>query len=271
MPSRKRIDLTGRKMGKLLVLQEFRVPYIGKMKNRRTIMKLECKCDCGRIFYPYKSNVLSGYTKGCLNCSHASNYVGKKIGKIEVLDRFWKWDKEKNRRIFYKIKCDCGNMFEMDSNTTRRLKGIRCAKCPKKPKPLLNRKQSAIINNYKKHERFKTLKIGQKSGYLTIKRFHGWKYTKDRRYSLYEFKCKCGNRIIRRGDIIGRVFSCGCFRIEQMPRGENNHQATLKNEEVYSIKELLKTKTYKNREIAKMFKVSEQTISHIKLGKIYNI
>ena len=37
------------------------------------------------------------------------------------------------------------------------------------------------------------------------------------------------------------------------------------------IRELLKTKTYTQRQIAKMFNVPEQTISHIKLNKAYMI
>ena len=192
------------------------------MKNRKTFKRVECKCDCGHVFSPYKSNVLGGHTKGCPHCQNAANCVGRRIGKIEVIERFWKYDQLKNRRVFYKIKCDCGHIFEMDSNTTRRLKGIRCEKCPRKPKPLLSRPEAISFTNYKKHLKSRDHKIGQKSGYLKVVKFFGWFNTKKRRYSLYEMKCKCGNKIIRRGDVVGRVFSCGCLQKESIPRGEKN-------------------------------------------------
>ena len=264
------IDLIGQKIAKFLVIREFPVPYKGKMKNRKTFKRLECKCDCGNTFFPYKSNVLSGYTKGCLNCSNANNYIGKRIGKIEIIDRFWDFDQKKYSRVYYKIRCDCGHVFDISSNTARRLKGIRCKKCPKKPKPLLNRQQAIEVTNYKKHLKSKDRKIGQISGYLKCIKFYGWKPAKNRRLSFYIFKCKCGQKIVRRGDSVGRIFSCGCLQKESVPRGEKNCNASLSNKDVFSIRELLKAALYTQREIAKMFNVPEQTISHIKLNKAYN-
>jgi hypothetical protein len=246
-------DIINQRFGKLVVIREFSVPYEGKMKNRKTFKRVECRCDCGHVFSPFKSNVLAGHTKGC-----------------EIIDRFWKYDREKNRGVYYKIKCDCGHIFEMDSNTTRRLKGIRCEKCPRKPKPLLSRPEAISFTNYKKHLRSKEKKIGQKSGYLKVIKFFGWFNANNRRYSLYEMKCKCGNKIIRRGDLVGRIFSCGCLQKESMPKGEEHCHATLKNKDVEMIKELLKTGIYSQRQIAKLFKTSEQTISLIKMGKVYS-
>jgi predicted XRE-type DNA-binding protein len=267
----RRQDIINQRFGKLIVIREFSVPYEGKMKNRKTFKRVECKCDCGNTISPFKSNVLGGHTRGCSHCQRASNYTGKRIGKIEILERFWKYDNAKHHRVYYKIKCDCGHIFEMSSNTTRRLKGIRCKKCPNKPKPLLSRPEAISFTNYKKHLKSRDRKIGQKSGYLKLVKFFGWFNTKKRRYSLYEMKCKCGNKIIRRGDVVGRVFSCGCLRIENMARGEKCSNSQLKDKDVYMIRELLKTGTYTQRQIAKMFNVSEQTISHIKLNKAYMI
>jgi len=262
-------DILNQRFGKLIVIREFSVPYEGKMKNRKTFKRLECKCDCGNTIYPFKSNILAGHTKGCLRCSHSSNYIGKRIGKIEIIDRFWKYDKEKNRGIYYKIKCDCGNIFETKSAIAGKLKEIRCSKCPVKPKPLMNRYDSICFTNYKKHFKSKDRKIGQISGKLKAIKFIGWKNEKSRRYSLYLFKCKCGQKIIRRGDIVGRVFSCGCLQKENLLRGENNPNSILTDKDVIVIRELIKTGVYKQRQIAKIYNVHESIISQIKLNKIY--
>lgn len=262
-------DIIGQRFYKFVVVREFHVPYEGYEQHRKTIRKCECLCDCGNTFFPYKSNVLAGHTRGCINCQNAHNIVGKRIGKILILERFW-MPKGDQRGVWYKIKCDCGNEFTAPSHLAMRLKGIRCAKCPTKPKPTLTVKQSLTIINYKKHLRSKGTLIGRKNGYLTVLKFCGWKQLPSRRIPMYLMKCKCGNKIIRRGDAISTTKSCGCMG-NNMMRGEDNPRAILKNKEVYEIKELLKTNIYKNKEIAKIYNVSESMISHIKKGKVYNI
>lgn len=263
-------NIINQRFGKLVVIREFSVPYEGKMKNRKTFKRVECKCDCGSIIFPYKSNVLAGHTQGCSHCMNAKNYIGRRIGKIEIIERFWKYDQQKSRGVFYKIKCDCGHIFERRAGTTKRLQGFRCEKCPRKPKPLLSRTESIALTNYKKHLKSKDKKIGQKSGYLKVVKFFGWKNEKSRRHSLYLFKCKCGNKVVRRGDIVGRVFSCGCLH-KECNNGEKNWRALLKNSDVRSIRELAKTGIYTQRQISKIYNVTEQTISHIVKNKTYNI
>ena len=57
-PSRRTIDLTGRRFGKLLVLEYERTDGHGQRHWR-------CKCDCGRETVVRSNNLLSGLTKGC--------------------------------------------------------------------------------------------------------------------------------------------------------------------------------------------------------------
>ena len=51
--------------------------------------------------------------------------------------------------------------------------------------------------------------------------------------------------------------------------GEKNPQAKLKNSDVLNIKQMLSSKNYTNRYIAKMYSVSEATICLIKTGKVW--
>ncbi len=263
-------DLTGKKIHKFIVLREFNEPCEGLIKRRKTIRKLECQCDCGQKFYPYKSNVLAGHTTGCQNCGRANDLTGKRVGKFEFIERFWKMDGKPWSRVNYRIKCDCGNIFESPAQTARKLKGFLCKKCPRKPKPVPF-DEAIKKTNFLKHLKSKEMKIGKISGRLKVTRFHGWEYKNNRRYSLYEYKCKCGKKIIRRGDFLGRIFSCGCLHHENVLRGEKNSQSRLTNKEAAQIRELLKLKIYTQRQIAKMYSVIETVISSIKKGKTYKI
>lgn len=260
-------DIIGQRFGRLVVVREIIVPYTGIMKNRKTYKRVECKCDCGNTIFPHKSNILSGYSKACTRCAIANNLVGKRIGKIEFLERVWD-DTKIPARLMYKIKCDCGNVFFSRSQTAARLKGIKCAKCPRKPPPM-TMDEAAKLRGTKKHLDAIERKIGQVSGRLTLLKFQEWRYANGRRYAYYLFKCKCGKKIIRKGDIIGTIFSCGCLHLDNILKGEESPCATLKNEDAAAIRELIKTGLYTQRQIAKMYNVDDTRISAIKKNKVY--
>lgn len=265
----KKIDLTGKKIGKLTVIREFRVPYTGIRKEKKSILMLECQCECGNSFFPYRSNVLSGYTKGCLRCARASNLVGKKIGKLLVLERFWANNSPSWSKLRYKIQCDCGNRFETKSSNLRMLQGKNCPRCRPKKKLKLSIKESTKKTNFKKHLIKRLELVGKTFGYLKCIHFERWEYTPSRRYPVYLLRCKCGNRIFRRGDRFPYILSCGCLQKEKVKR--NRSRARLTDKDVKEIKDLINSGIYKMKEIAKIFKVDATLISNIKNGKAYKL
>lgn len=52
------MDLTGRRFGRLLVIE-----FVGKDKNRNTLWL--CKCDCGKETIVVRNSLNSGHTKSC--------------------------------------------------------------------------------------------------------------------------------------------------------------------------------------------------------------
>lgn len=267
--SRKKIDLTGKMIGDLKIIREIRTPYIVNKPNekRSTIIKLECLCKCGRIFYPYKSNVLYKKTTHCIRCPRKNSLIGKRIGKLEVLSSFI--DENSKHQMNYKLKCDCGNAFSTNYLKIRRIKGCFCPKCKPKKRVAMPRKEFAAINNFNKHLIHKKKILGKKFGYLKVLKFEKWEYGVHRRRPIYLCKCKCGNKILVRGDGLGRILSCGCLHRERILKGEENYQARFKNIEAQAIRELLKSGLYTGREIAKMYNVCETLISSIKNNQTY--
>ena len=63
----KAIDLTGRRFGKLVVLE-----HAGKRVEKRKTPVWRCKCDCGKEIVVAGGNLRTGHTKscGCLRVSH---------------------------------------------------------------------------------------------------------------------------------------------------------------------------------------------------------
>jgi hypothetical protein len=256
------------RINNLIIIQEIRVPYTGKNRIRKTVLKLKCLCDCGRIFYPFKTNVFRGLTKKCKNCSSKKIILlGSEFGPFTVLKEIV----EKHcHGTFYQVKCKCGCIYEKPYSLLRRINGNFCKECkPKKCKSGLSRKERSVITAEKKHNRHKNKIIGEKNGYLKILSFSHWNYDKKRRRAIYKAKCKCRKITYIRGDQFKYIKSCGCLHKECVMKGENQHEALLKNDEVLQIKELLKTGLYLQKEIAEMFNVNIYVISRIKKEKCY--
>lgn len=99
---RRREDLTGRKFGKLTVIEFVDVPT-----THHTFWK--CKCECGGETTIRTDILKSGKTKSC-GCAargrKALVSIGDKFGKLTVLEEY---GRSKNGEILYKCKCECGN------------------------------------------------------------------------------------------------------------------------------------------------------------------
>lgn len=96
---------------------------IGEKINKWTILEITkqnkqayatCRCECGTVKSVRVLNILYGYSKDCgcgrkamLRETRTKNLVGKRFGKLVVVELLEESDKF-NRRM-YRCKCDCGN------------------------------------------------------------------------------------------------------------------------------------------------------------------
>ncbi len=130
------IDLTGKKFGRLLVIEKFN--YEDKLKQYRWL----CLCDCGTYKNILGEDLREGKTKscGCLaretarhimlnrprnNSSSFENVVGKKFNKLKVLSCV---EKNKHGKYLWNCICDCGNIVSVlgSSLVTQKTKSCGC-------------------------------------------------------------------------------------------------------------------------------------------------
>lgn len=97
------IDLTGKKFGKLTVLKRsnFSVPRRGVYWN--------CICECGNVVDVESQHLRSGKKKSC-GCWYKERLVGKRFGRLTVLEFAGSDNKDKDAQFVWKCACDCGNI-----------------------------------------------------------------------------------------------------------------------------------------------------------------
>lgn len=134
----KMIDLTSQRFGKLVVIEN-----MGKLDNRQYYWK--CQCDCGTIVIKEGSRLRSGNTKSC-GCSQHDGLkrynkkqteqslipVNTKFGKLTVLEAIGykpQYTGAIRNRMWYKCKCDCGNIHEVNGNQLKNGNTISCGLC----------------------------------------------------------------------------------------------------------------------------------------------
>ena len=91
----------------------------------------ECKCDCGNFCKKpaIKLNFGSAQSCGCLHKEViSSNLIGKKFGRLLVIEKTEKRDN--NRNIIWKCQYDCGNYHEASTRylTNGHVKSCGCLK-----------------------------------------------------------------------------------------------------------------------------------------------
>lgn len=195
------IDETGNKYGKLTVLHSI------KDENNRT--KWLCKCDCGNEIAVKGTLLRNGNTKscGCYQKERAAqsliDLVGKKFGKLLVLERDNSKPKGHQQKVYWICECECGNIISVDGT---HLKSGHTKSCG-----CYNPKTN-FVNE-----------IGNVYGKLTVVEEFG--RNKDGRI-LWLCKCQCGNEKIALGKSLraGLVLSCGCLH----SKGEERIQQILK-------------------------------------------
>lgn len=93
-------DLTGRRFGKLLVLEPT------DLRGRGGALIWRCRCDCGNETLAVSTQLLRGYKKscGCLKNHPIKEYEGKRFGQLTVISYAGK----KDGMHRWRCRCDCG-------------------------------------------------------------------------------------------------------------------------------------------------------------------
>ena len=97
-----RLDLVGKKFGKLEVIEFVNMKRIGKQKRAST---WKCKCSCGGEIVTRGSNLMRGHTTSC-GCNKRLDLLGRKFGRLEVIDFV---GMSKHNTSVWLCKCFCGN------------------------------------------------------------------------------------------------------------------------------------------------------------------
>lgn len=111
----KPIDLTGKKFGRLSVIER-----VSNSKDGRTMWK--CRCDCGNERIIMGKSLRNGHTQscGCLNKEIVSNNslidrVGERFGRLVVVSRAEDYIAPNGKKhIRWKCQCDCGQETIVD-------------------------------------------------------------------------------------------------------------------------------------------------------------
>ncbi len=114
----KKIDLVGRKFGKLTVLEEC-------SRSKNGSIKWLCECECGNKAIVRSDELRSGHTSscGCLPKSVPEDLKGKRFGKLTVLSEDCRSD---NGVIWWQCLCDCGSLLEVRSHSLKSGHTLSC-------------------------------------------------------------------------------------------------------------------------------------------------
>lgn len=130
-----------------------------------------CKCDCGTVREVNNSTLRLGKSLSC-GCRQAEdrkktyteNLIGKRKGRLVVLERTEKKDKKGNP--IYLCQCDCGNVVELSSR--RLIKRARTNSCGCLRKERGKEEKEKLVK-YGNENREKFVYDGTKIDSLTMK------------------------------------------------------------------------------------------------------
>lgn len=183
------IDLTGKKFGKLSVI-EF------SYKNDHRVSFWKCKCDCGNEIIVSSNKLRTGHTKSCGCLRHKkqdpllrSNLTGRRFGKLTVLSYAYS-----KKGTYWNCKCDCGN--EKVVQGTKLLQGIT--------------KSCGCLVKETNHKRLNDL-TDKRFGRLVAK-------TYNMETGKWHCICDCGNScdVATSSLVRGATQSCGCLHSDVM-------------------------------------------------------
>lgn len=185
----------GLKFNKLQIVD---IGMIGK--NKETVRKYKCLCDCGQIKYADLNSLKVGSTVSC-GCGKIKDIAGQTFGKLQVLE----FVKTNHKQARWKCKCSCGNIVIINGNHLRMKRTKSCGRCDERKM------------------------IGRKYGRLTVVEFVGMQKNK----SLYLCECECGitKEILGKRLKSGHTKSCGCIHKEMVGEAHHNWNPNLTDED----------------------------------------
>ena len=209
----KRIDQTGHRYGKLLVIRK-------ATKQERQAAGIYtggtcwvCKCDCGNIRLVLGTRLRNDHVTMCEECQKKilkpyhplQNLIGKKFNHWTVIG-YAKERSEHERRGYWLCQCDCEDktIQTVRGDQLKSGKSTECGKCLRKKKVDLN--QTKVIDL-----------TGKQFGRLTVLKRDSNR-TKDGRVK-WICQCSCQNHTIVSVDgsslRSGGTRSCGCLQREK--------------------------------------------------------
>lgn len=166
-------DITGNRYGKLVAVRLDHRDEDGRAY-------WECRCDCGESVVVGIKILTVGNKTSCGHCID-KEMIGSRFGKLTVLSK----DYIKNRKQYWKCKCDCGNIVSVPTGSLRsgNTKSCGCS-----------------------HYNYEDL-LGNKFNMLTPIKYVG--------ASKWLCKCDCGNEtVVASSDLKNNhICSCGCNNI----------------------------------------------------------
>lgn len=188
-----------------------RLTVLYRAENQGNKIFWHVKCECGNEF-DVRGDSLTKNTLSC-GCLHHERFKtkGKDISnqKFGLLTAI-KPVQNKNNKIIWECKCDCGNITYASTSD------LNCG----------HTKSCGCLHTYNNKDNLK----GKTFGKLTVIEYAG---SDNGKRALYSCICECGSKIIVRADSLrrGMTTSCGCIK----SIGENNIIKILKDNNINYI------------------------------------
>ena len=235
----KKIDYTGFENEYIKVLgvsdKNIQVEKNSARKNKTEFWECECK-KCNSIFHTASQNIPKIKSCGCSRrYKNAEQEIGNKYGRLTIIDIDWdktqqKYDEGCQLGVFYKCKCECGNVNTYRLNSIKFGHTKSCG-CSKFNNPLIMEDLT-----------------GQKFGRLTVINRDLERDEKElrqgkRRGNVHWLcRCDCGNEKLSSVTgwqlKSGHTQSCGCLNSEIT--AERNRRDSTKINRVFRSKENVK-------------------------------
>lgn len=188
------------------------------------------KCDCGSEVAMKMDQFCS--TKSCKKCA-LGNWPGRIVNNTKLIQKIDRYNWQKECLL-------CGSIFQ----GTGRQKDCGCSY----KKRLFDLASKKVGSSYKN---------------LTIKKvLHN-----ENGHNMLLIRCKCGKKFTRPNGHEFKSISCGC--LNKVPTGDKASNATLKNYEVKSMREMYASGLYTIDQLAKIFNKSNNYIYRIVHRKIW--
>lgn len=160
-----RKDLTGQRFGKLVVLS----PTDRRMDSGSIVWK--CKCDCGNDAEVSARRLIRRKVRscGCLSNPSRKDYIGKRFGRLTVMDYAGNARAlgKRGTANYWRCRCDCGSESVV-SQTELQSGGTQSCGCLQKERAIEELKiidgtSVVILERNKRH-----LRKNNKSGYTGV-------------------------------------------------------------------------------------------------------